>query len=268
VALGPIFASPSKPDAREPLGIGALREARLRVALPLVAIGGIGPDSLTEVLRAGADAAALISGIWGAPEGAGKRLRQLLRDARAALAGRPLAGRHLYLVGFMGAGKSTVGPLVARALARPFIDLDAEVERHCGCPIAELFARRGEPAFRREERDVLARVSRGREAVIALGGGALGAVASRRRVARGVSVWLDAPLAALRARCLRPGAPNRPLLQKPAQFERLYRARCKIYARADLRLPAGTAEPPALAEKIVARLAGAKSGRILPGARS
>lgn len=266
VALGPIFASPSKPGARAALGLGALRAARLKVAVPLVAIGGIGPETLADVLQAGADAAALISAVWRAPEGAAQRLRRLLREARRVVSGRPLAGRHLYLVGFMGAGKSTVGPLVAQALARPFIDLDAEVERRCGCTIAELFARRGQARFRGLERRALASVSRGRDAVIALGGGALGAAANRRRVAQGASVWLDVPLAELRARCLRPGAPVRPLLQAAGQFERLYNARRRIYARANLCLPAGTAEPPALAAAIVARLAGHRSAKIRSGA--
>ena len=255
VALGPIFPSPAKPGAHTPLGLEGLRRARARVAAPLVVIGGIGPTTLAEVLRAGADAAALISEVWGAPEGAGARLRSLLATARRVLGERLLPGRHLYLVGFMGAGKSTLGPLVATAMGRPFIDLDLEVEHRAGCTIADLFARRGESFFRTLERQTLGEVSRGREAVISLGGGALGAAPSRALVARsGVSVWLDAPFSLLRRRCQAPGAPGRPLSQDAAAFARLYRSRRRMYAAADLRLAAGALEPPALAGRLLARL--------------
>lgn len=254
VALGPIFDSPTKPGARAPLGLQGLREARVRVARPLVAIGGIGPDTLADVLRAGADAAAVISALWRAPEGAEARMRALMGAARRALAERPLPGRHLYLVGFMGAGKSTLGPLLAREMARPFVDLDQEVERRAGCTIADLFARLGETRFRRLEREALRDASRGREAVIALGGGALGSAQSRARVACGFSVWLDAPLRVLRERCRGPGAPERPLMRQPGDFERLYRSRRRLYAAADLRLSAGTKDPAALAAQVLARV--------------
>lgn len=254
VALGPIFDSPTVPGAHPPVGLEGLRRARLRVAAPLVAIGGIGPQNLADVLRAGADSAALISALWSAPEGAAARLRALLGVARRALRDRALPGRHLYLAGFMGAGKSSVGPILARALARPFIDLDREIERREGRPIAGIFAREGELHFRRLERDALRRASGGREAVIALGGGALASAAGRARVARGFSVWLDAPLAALKERCRRPGEPERPLLLVPGSFERLYRERRPLYARCDLRVAAGKGDPEIVAARILDRL--------------
>ncbi len=254
VALGPIFPTRSKPGAHPAVGLAGLAEARLRVAAPLVAVGGIGPENLAEVLRAGADAAAMISAVWEAPEGPVERLRALRKAAQRALKERLLAGKHVYLVGFMGAGKSTLGPLLARALARPFVDLDVEIERRAGATIAELFARRGEVFFRRLERQALADAARGRDAVIALGGGALGASASRARVARGFSVWLDAPVGLLRRRCARPGEPERPLLRQPGAFERLYRSRRPLYAASDLRLAAGEAEPPTLAERALEKI--------------
>src|SRR5262245_52839309 len=82
--------------------------------------------------------------------------------------------RPLLLSGFMATGKSTVGRLVAEWCGRPFVDLDAEIERASGQSVADLFATRGEPAFRTLEREALARVlDSGTPAVVALGGGAL-----------------------------------------------------------------------------------------------
>ncbi|MEE9219841.1 MAG: thiamine phosphate synthase [Acidobacteriota bacterium] len=252
VALGPIYPSPSKPAAHAPLGLAGLRQARVRVAAPLVAIGGISAQTLPDVLRAGADAVALISEVCRAPEGAQARMRSLLRQARAVLAERPLRGRHLYLVGFMGAGKSTIGPILARAMGRPFVDLDPEVERRAGASIAELFATRGERHFRVLERRALARASRGRDAVIALGGGALGDAANRARVrGTGLSVWLQAALALLRERCRSAGAPERPLFGNQGALRRLHRARRPLYAAADLRLRTAGRDPRVLAERIL-----------------
>src|SRR4051794_36346481 len=82
-------------------------------------------------------------------------------------------GRHIALVGFMGAGKSTLGREVAARLGRPFLDVDDEVERTEG-PIWELFAERGEAAFRELEARVVRDASSRREpSVIAVGGGAV-----------------------------------------------------------------------------------------------
>jgi shikimate kinase len=255
VAIGPVFDSPTKPGAHALVGLEGLRAARLRVARPLVAIGGIGAGNLGEVLGAGADAAAMISAVSGAADEIGRRMRELRRIARAALAARPLRGRHVYLVGFMGAGKSTLGPLVARALGRPFMDLDREIERRAGAAIADVFAARGEAHFRRLERRALRAVSRGRDAVVALGGGALGSHASVERVKRtGVRVWLDAPVGVLRRRCQVPGAPERPLLRDAGAFARLYLARRSQYAAAELKLATARQTPDILAARLVARL--------------
>ena len=81
--------------------------------------------------------------------------------------------RNLVLVGMSGAGKSRVGRLVAERLRWRFIDTDAEIERATGRAVPEIFAADGEPRFRAIERDVVARVTRRRGAVIATGGGAI-----------------------------------------------------------------------------------------------
>jgi shikimate kinase len=83
------------------------------------------------------------------------------------------AGGHIFLVGFMGSGKSTVGCLLAREFGMPLIDLDAVVERTAGRTVAELFAEEGEPRFRQLEHDALASLSEAPPSIVACGGGAV-----------------------------------------------------------------------------------------------
>jgi shikimate kinase len=79
--------------------------------------------------------------------------------------------RPLFIIGFMGAGKSTVGGMVAARLGRPFLDLDCEIERETGRTVAELFAAHGEAGFRDAERAALAMAARQPGVVVACGGG-------------------------------------------------------------------------------------------------
>lgn len=113
----------------------------------------------------------------------------------------------------MGAGKTTTGSAVAKILRRPFHDSDAEILARTGMTVPEIFAERGEPAFRAEERAVLAQaLSSGVPSVIAVAGGAVFDPDSRRRIRRGgVVIWLRALPATLAARV---GAgTGRPLLE-------------------------------------------------------
>ena len=80
---------------------------------------------------------------------------------------------NVVVFGFMGVGKTTVGRLLSPRLGYRFVDSDAEAEREAGMRIAEVFAERGEPAFREIERRVITRLSQGDKQVIALGGGAV-----------------------------------------------------------------------------------------------
>jgi shikimate kinase / 3-dehydroquinate synthase len=134
-------------------------------------------------------------------------------------------GKHIAVAGFMGAGKSTVGARVAEVTARPFVDLDALIEkRHV--PIPELFAR-GEAEFRRIEEETLAEVLAGSEAVIALGGGAVLSPLNRERLrTRAFTVYLDVDLETAWARVRGTG---RPLAQREDEFRRLYAKRQKLY---------------------------------------
>jgi shikimate kinase / 3-dehydroquinate synthase len=125
--------------------------------------------------------------------------------------------RHLALIGFMGAGKSTVGEEVARRTGRPFVDTDAEIEKRHG-PIEELFER-GEAEFRRlEAAAVDEALSRGEPSVIALGGGAFEAARSDRALA--VLLDVDVDTAWERSR-----ASPRPLAQDETAFRKLHTER-------------------------------------------
>ena len=110
------------------VGLEFVRWARARTRKRLVAIGGIDAGNLAEVLEAGADAAVVLGAVC---KGARDDRRQLPPAADAA-AGAADAGMRIYLTGFMGCGKTTVGRALARRLGVPFVDLDEEIERRRG----------------------------------------------------------------------------------------------------------------------------------------
>lgn len=120
--------------------------------------------------------------------------------------------RPIFLVGMMGAGKTTIGRSLARLLGREFLDLDHEIEGRCGVRVAHIFDIEGEEGFRRRERAVLDDCSARPDLVLATGGGAVLAADNRSRLkARGVVVYLRATPEELYSRVARDR--NRPLLQ-------------------------------------------------------
>jgi shikimate kinase/3-dehydroquinate synthase len=134
--------------------------------------------------------------------------------------------KHIALIGFMGAGKSTIGREVARLTERPFVDTDEEIEKRHG-PIAEIFRERGESEFRRIEEEIVAEALSGPTAVIALGGGAVLSAATRERLERSAfSVWVPVDLETAWARVR---SSDRPLAQDRDHFKRLYDERAEIY---------------------------------------
>jgi shikimate kinase / 3-dehydroquinate synthase len=139
-------------------------------------------------------------------------------------------GKHLALVGFMGAGKSTIGEEVARVSGRPFVDLDREIERRHG-PVAELFER-GEGEFRRIEEELAAEAfASPTPAVIALGGGAVLSERTRDLLFHSFSLWvyIGADDAWERVR-----GSGRPLARDEAEFRQLFDERQPLYSEASL----------------------------------
>ena len=167
------------------------------------------------------------------------------------------------LVGMMGAGKSTVGRLVAERLGWEFRDVDDEVERASGAAVAEVFASVGEEGFRRAEREALTSCLAGTaDAVVSVGGGAVLSSANRDALRdAGTVVWLRARPGTLAAR-VGDGA-GRPLLAgdagPAARLEELARARAELYSVvADAVVDVDGLTPAEVAELVVAaRHAGA-----------
>lgn len=156
----------------------------------------------------------------------------------------------LWLVGMMGAGKTTVGRLVAERLGRPFVDLDDEVAAQAGRSLPEIFAAEGESGFRVRETRALQEVA-GREVVAACGGGVVIAPENVARLrSSGLVLWLDAGPAEL-VRRVGTGA-GRPLLERPGDLDRLAAERAGLYAgAAHHRIDTTGCAPAAVTEKVV-----------------
>ncbi len=164
---------------------------------------------------------------------------------------------NLYLVGMMGAGKSTVGRLLARRLKLRFLDCDHEIERRCGVKIPLIFEIEGESGFRARESEVLAELSALRGIVLATGGGAVLAAQNRRRLAEnGTVVYLRARPEDLYGRVRHDR--HRPLLATADPLRRmreLHAERDGLYASiADLVLDTGRQSVQALARELIAKL--------------
>lgn len=162
----------------------------------------------------------------------------------------------IYLVGFMGSGKSTVGRLLAERLGWHFVDLDEDIEAAAGMRILEIFETRGEAEFRRMEyeamRERVRAIECGRPTVLALGGGAIVQPENYSLVENnGITIWLDCSFQTVLRRVA--GAAHRPLARDPESFARLYEARRDSYARADYRI-AGDCDDPVVAVDAVLRL--------------
>jgi len=159
----------------------------------------------------------------------------------------------VYLVGFMAAGKTSVAKALARRLGWDILDVDESIEARERMPVADIFARKGEPYFRTVERQIITEQLGRRHVVVATGGGTFADLHNRAAINQdGVSVWLDVPLDRLVDRV--PVDGRRPLAADRATFERLYHVRRAAYEQAHVRLDASRAGVDALVEQLLDRL--------------
>ena len=173
---------------------------------------------------------------------------QIIRNPQSAI-------RNLFLLGFMASGKTTVGRALAAQLNAPFIDLDEEIIKRAGKPIAEIVRQEGEPYFRQLETECLQQAAQGKAVVIALGGGAFTQAVNRELVAQtGISVWLDAPFELCWQR-IQSDAVVRPLAPTRAEAYTRYQQRSPLYQQAQMRVPVTPESSPAsLATQILTQL--------------
>ena len=157
----------------------------------------------------------------------------------------------IYLVGFMGAGKTTVGRELAARVETPFFDLDELVEAAEKTSIKEIFATQGEPYFRKRERDIL-RSTRYLEAgVIATGGGTFTFDENIQLIqSEGLSIYLSAPYSLLRSR-VGDKAAERPMFKDDVAAHDLFNSRIRYYRMCDITIEVREEETPG---EIVERL--------------
>jgi shikimate kinase len=155
-----------------------------------------------------------------------------------------LNGTSVFLIGMMGAGKSTIGKLLAAQLNYGFFDTDQLVETCAGQKIPEIFAKSGEASFREIEHQVLAQVSAYTRLVIATGGGIVLNQMNWAHLHDGLVIWLDVPVDILHHRLANATIP-RPLLQTEnpiLTLTNIYEQRRDRYAQADIQITIGAEE--------------------------
>jgi len=161
--------------------------------------------------------------------------------------------KNIILVGFMGSGKTAVGKALARLLKRGFVDLDEMIEKREGMSIADIFAKKGEPYFRKIEKEVVRKASLFTGCIIATGGGA---VIDKENVvnlkSNGVMFYLEASPDKILERTK--GHTHRPLLNVSDPKEKiseLLAKRAEFYAQADHRIDTNKMSVEAVAKKII-----------------
>lgn len=162
-------------------------------------------------------------------------------------------GRVVVLVGFMGAGKTTTGRMLALRLGIPFVDSDQVVAQRAGRTIAEIFEQDGEPAFRALEATVIAELVAGPPIVLSLGGGAVETPATREALSGAVVVHLHVSYRQALRRV--GGDPRRPMLARP-DIEQIYQRRAPLYRGvASFTVVTDGGSPTRAVEQIRAKLA-------------
>ena len=161
----------------------------------------------------------------------------------------PAVRRSVFLVGFMGVGKSTLGQRLAKRFRVPFYDMDEEIERMSGKKIHEIFEADGEDSFRAIETELLRSIVNREPGVVATGGGTFCRPENRELIrSGGVSVWLDAPTDAILKRGAR--ETHRPLWTSPESVTALLDERLPLYRQADVHFRVESETPEEAASRL------------------
>ena len=178
-------------------------------------------------------------------------------SAQGARTAAPI--RRIVLTGFMGSGKSTVGPLLAARLGWRFVDADDVIEAEAGIPITEFFARHGETAFREREHATIARLADEDRLILALGGGAIETEATRNLLLNSPGILLvnlDVQLETTLSRC-RGTEHTRPVLADQGNLRARYERRQPLYRMAHLSITADKIGPEMVVAAVMQALSSA-----------
>jgi shikimate kinase len=181
-----------------------------------------------------------------------------------------LKGLSVFLVGMMGAGKTSVGQVLARQLGYRFFDTDVVIERVKGCSIQEIFVTEGEVAFREIETQVLAQLSGYTQSAIATGGGIVLEPMNWSYLQQGLVVWLDVPVELLAQRLA--ADETRPLLNHTDPVQKLttlLEQRRTLYAQADIKITIRADQSPEdAASAIIERIPAILKAKSIPPSRA
>lgn len=162
----------------------------------------------------------------------------------------------IYLTGFMGAGKTSVGGNLSHLLGYPLLDLDREIESRVGLAVREIFEKQGESVFRELEHSCLKDTARFEDVVVATGGGTMTFQRNAAVIRRlGMSIWLNPSFETIVGRISGRGKDDRPLFESERQALELFRRRLPAYRQCDLEIDVAPSESvPEVAARIALRL--------------
>lgn len=165
------------------------------------------------------------------------------------------ARRSIVIIGFMAAGKTTVGQRLSARLGMPFVDTDREIERSFGRVVATIFEQYGESEFRAAERGLISSLLSGEPKVLSVGGGAYVDEEMRRTInAEGTSIWLDPPFKLILDRLAR--STERPLAfgRSATELKSLWRERRRSYREAHFHIEVSNCGPDETVKRILQAL--------------